>query len=469
MPDDTTFDLDSSSDDSLSVPLERSQPKAPPACSAVSLQESILRFLSPHRETDNPERLRRFTVRCEGRWNLRDAPTFASNILGTIAPGTVVWAEDSPTDGLDRVSSTPTPAEELYGVHPTTVAQAMQSITSLWVRVAKIEPGDLPSVGIKNDFSYTGQLYCLRRNDEGHGLYESSLEPLEGPFILLPDHLVVELRLDAARLKTSNANDVSLTWKLLDAADCLGNLFSPPAIDQEVINEEIAATSESPSADIFELRQQEQLKKAALSFRAPLEKLIAKAATDDCTGHSDLFAGLQGEIRRRFARLRVSFAAAARAIMVSVDPRVESSDGPGCLAEGSSAELAEFVHLCERLERTGGLSWLSQELRTEVMSFSAKHARDLHDYAIIYCKNPTKAMQPSSPSRGILPRTLSRPLQSPTTRSSLGHGILPRTLSQALQSPTQSSPDSPEPEARALPFLPPPPAPFCRVGTIRDV
>eukprot|EP00930_Biecheleria_cincta_P035448 TRINITY_DN24382_c0_g2_i1.p1 TRINITY_DN24382_c0_g2~~TRINITY_DN24382_c0_g2_i1.p1 ORF type:complete len:451 (+),score=66.25 TRINITY_DN24382_c0_g2_i1:58-1410(+) len=447
---------DESSGDQLSSPIpnERLQSGSAPA-SQLPQAEPIIRFFPPCQDTDNPESLRRFTVRCEGRWNLRDAPTFISNTLGTIAAGTIVVGEDSRTDGLAGVSCSPTSAEELHDVHPAEVVQAMQSITSLWVRVVRIELQEPSGIEIKHDFSDSPQLYCLRRNDEGHGLYDSSVEPLEGPFIQLPDHLHVELRLDAARLKAHKAKEVSLTWMLFDAAGCLGNLFSPPAIDNATISENIEAVRESPITDIFEERQQEQIKKAASSVRAPLEKLIAQAIHDGNV-YSDLLAGLQGEIRRRFARLRVSLANAADASLVSMDAQAEQSDadGSGPLVEGSAAELGEFVHLCERLERTGGPCWLNQELRTEVMSFSLKHAHDLHDYAKTYGKNPKKAMEASSPSHGSLARTPSRSVQSPTWTPDSFAGDIAAT---------------PPPEARFLPFIPPPPASGCSVGKVSRV
>merc|ERR1712217_44670 len=167
--------------------------------------------------------------------------------------------------------------------------------------------------------------------------------------------------------------------------------------DEGGINEEMKQPVRRRPEEVFEVRQREQLKKAAGSLKKAVQKIISKAGDSP----RDLTAGLPKEVGRRFHRLRASLATSAvTPLVVAAHQRSQASQsaaipcaasaplaaaatatGVAQAAEGSVADLEQFVELCTRLERTGGWPELSNELRLEVTNFSTKHTKDLEDHA----------------------------------------------------------------------------------------
>ncbi|CAE7344018.1 unnamed protein product, partial [Symbiodinium necroappetens] len=244
-------------------------------------------------------RLKRYSVRCEGRWRVRSAPSLSSKVIGTIAHGTVVLGEDCAGEILAQgMSGTmPVPSFQQDMSMPSSILQeALDSITALWVKVTRFEAQEPMGVSeIKRDSATGGGIYCLRRNAMGYGLYQSSAEPRDGPLILLPEHLGLELRLDAQRAASDRTEDVSLTWKLLGAAETVGRFFSS-AEDEVGMKEDMQAVSASlrRPEDLFEVKQREQLKKAVAALRVPLAELLAKANGEGRA--ADLLAGLPKDV-----------------------------------------------------------------------------------------------------------------------------------------------------------------------------
>eukprot|EP00930_Biecheleria_cincta_P020678 TRINITY_DN15493_c0_g3_i1.p1 TRINITY_DN15493_c0_g3~~TRINITY_DN15493_c0_g3_i1.p1 ORF type:complete len:500 (+),score=88.73 TRINITY_DN15493_c0_g3_i1:150-1649(+) len=460
--------------------------QAPQKPASRAPQEPVIAYPSAFAQDVNPEPSstvsatpeepgqKRFTVRCEGRWRVRSAPSLSSKVVGTISSGTIVVGDICPTEGVNPLTSRPFAPEE-FDIHPPEIAEAMRSITALWVQVTRFEAQEPLGVSeIRHDSASGGRLYCLRRNAMGYGLYQSDVEPMQGPLVNLPDNLAVELRLDAQKASSDKSEDVSLTWKLLGAAESFGRLFgSSNDSDEGGINEDIKPIARRRPEDMFEVKQRDQLKKAANSLRTPLEKLLAKAKEENAD-HIDLLNGLPIEVRRRFARVRASLNASSSSssnLVVPVipleEPKAEVTDEPQTFAEGSSAELQNFVQLCERLERTGGWCGLGLELRTEMLNFSSKHSRDIYDYVRVCCKNGLANFDsPAARSGGVLsPKS--------TTASPAGADSL---LGDLLGSPESSKPaggyanaSSSAKPLGALPFLAPPPTSVCSVGTSKLV
>lgn len=473
--------------------LGTSATAAPPRKAATRVaQEPVIAYPSAYEQASIPEPSstasatvdepghKRFTVRCEGRWRVRSAPSLSSKVVGTISSGTIVVGEVAPTEGTDPLASPETAAEEL-DVHPPEIAKAMRSISALWVRVIRFEPQEPLGVSeIRHDSASGGLLYCLRRNAMGYGLYQSDVELMQGPLINLPEHLAVELRLDAQKASSDKSEDVSLTWKILGAAESFGRLFaSPNDSDEGGINEDIKPIARRRPEDMFEVKQREQLKKAANSLRTPLEKLIAKAKGEK-SDHIDLLTGLPVEVRRRFARVRSSLAASTSSssgLVAAVFPLEEqkaevTDEAQQPCAEGSVAELQKFVQLCERLERTGGWCGISLELRTEMMNFGSKHSRDVYDYVRACCKNGLAgADSPAARSGGVQsPKSTFAASPSPSGADSglLGDILGSPEPSSSASGYTGTSAASAKPLG-ALPFLAPPPTSVCSVGTTRLV
>eukprot|EP00931_Biecheleriopsis_adriatica_P050540 TRINITY_DN29269_c0_g1_i1.p1 TRINITY_DN29269_c0_g1~~TRINITY_DN29269_c0_g1_i1.p1 ORF type:complete len:490 (-),score=110.35 TRINITY_DN29269_c0_g1_i1:79-1548(-) len=416
---------------------------------------------------------KRYTVRCEGRWRVRSAPSLSSKVIGTIANGTIVVGEDV----HGEISGPGAMLDPSQSSVPEALNEAMRSITALWVRVIRLEAQEPMGVSeIKRDSATGGELYCLRRNAMGYGLYQAGVEPLNGQLITLPENLAVELRLDAQRAASDKTEDVSLTWKLLGAAESIGQFFSSSAEDEAGINEDIKPTCRRRPEDMFEVKQREQLKKAAASLRAPVEKLVAKARDEAIppAGPGDLFGGMTKEIGRRFARLRSSLSqstSSSGSLVVSTYPGQEEMTGPVdndgntlAVAEGSIDELQSFTVLCERIERTGGWSGMSLELRREFLNFSVKHARDIETFVRARCKGHVGGDSPSSRRNGPVSPSL-----SPASPSGADSGMLGDLLSEPTKPAAVAGGGYAAATGSALAFLPPPPKSACSVGSNRLV
>ncbi|CAJ1367983.1 unnamed protein product [Effrenium voratum] len=175
-------------------------------------------------------------------------------------PSTELSVLQRKVEELVRLSWPPTTGQRQMGAYVKSYATAMQARRATMLCVATV--------------------LCMQGDDA---------EPLEGPMVLLPE-------------------DVSLTWKLLGAAESLGRLFS----DEVGLNNEdlkVPAKVRRPE-DMFELKQRDQLKKAVASVRAPVTELVEKAVEQNLDG--DLLAGLPKDLWRRFARLREALVTATK-------------------------------------------------------------------------------------------------------------------------------------------------------------
>lgn len=387
--------------------------------------------------------LKRYLVRCEGRWRVRSAPSLNSKVIGTIANGTIVVGEDCSGEILTEAPLELQLSELMQqdsSLSPEALNKALESLMTLWVKVTRFEAQEPVGVSdIRRDSATGGGIYCLRRNAVGYGLYQEDTEPQKGALIHLPQALALELRLDAQRAATEWNEDVSLTWKLLGAAESFGRFFS--STEEAGFSEDIKTpSSRRKPEDLFELKQRDQLKKAMASLRAPLVELVDKAtkAGMDENTPSDLLVALPKDLSRRFARLRGSILGAtknANALVVrSPEPGMEDDATSGTPAvDGSIKELSSFIACSEALERSGAWSCLDTKNRQEVIAFSSSHATDIQKHVRISCKGMKEdathstapgllddLLETKPPSRGYAGTTSSNvpPLLPPPPRSS---------------------------------------------------
>jgi len=436
----------------------------------------------------NESELIRFVVRCEGRWRVRSAPSLSSKVIGTVANGTVVFAQEEPsetsaTDSTQMDAPVRTVAAEEAAAPAE--AEAGTGIGSLWVRVSRFEAQEPMGVSeIKRDTASGGVVYCLRRNAVGYGLYKAGVEALDGPLLTLPEHLSTELRSDAHRAAAEKSDDVSLTWKLLGAAESVGNFFRSTMSmgdDEGGVSEDMKPQVRRRPEEIFEVRQREQLKKAAGTLKRVVQKLISKGQAAPGACPEDLTAGLPKEIGRRFARLRAALSATSTVspLVVSHQP-AQASDATAAAMPGSSedvldpplsggiVDLERFQELLGRLERTGGWPELGNELRQEVSNFSSKHSRDLEEFANRLGKAAVQDRRQGASPPTLLPveGILGSPPGSPQGGSRRAPDESLFGEFQALPAPaTTPSPKAFKTTPGGLPFLPPPPPPRSGVST----
>lgn len=432
--------------------------------------------------------VRRHLVRCEGRWRVRSAPSMSSKVIGTIANGTIVLARDEPPDdgsgGSGGVSKKPA-AIRL----PPNGNVDPDVISSLWVRVVRFETQEPTGVSeIKRDTASGGAMFCLRRNALGYGLYEVDVEPLEGPLVTLPENLSSELRSDAQRAAADKSEDVSLTWKLLGAAESFGRFFSHSmsATDETGgINKEIRAPVKRRPEEVFEARQREQLKKAAGNLKKATQKLvdIAKGADGSQQAQIDVTAGLPKQIIIRFARLRSSLATCATgATLIVAKPPAASPNAAAATSSSATpaasklvpdsvtGDLERFIELCTRVERTGGWPELSNELRQEVINFAQKHVRDLEEHARVASKMGSlpvvaKDRINSTDSGGTVPVPSSPSGGVAGIDSLLGSLDKPAASPPAVAGPSIASSKPGAMSGEFVPLLAPPPPPASGVST----
>lgn len=404
--------------------------------------------------------VRQFIARCEGRWRVRSAPSLNSKVIGSIASGTVVIGEDD--------LSSPTPRPPLFNdeASGTSAPQEPSTIHSLWVRVHRFEAKEPSGVSeIKRDIGSGGVMFCLRRNALGYGLYEVDVEPLDGPLIHLPHELSYELRGDAQRANAERNEDVSLTWKLLSAFDNVQRIFSGLSAqgDEAIgVNRDLRPAVKRRPEEAFEVKQREQLKRAAGVLRNAVAKLVLAGSSYDA--EVDITQYLQAEMRGPFARLRASVNAAAEAL-----PGMAESEQVQEVQEGGVSELDRFSQHCARIETSGPWPELGYELRQEVVSFSRKHAADLESCARRMQKmnrtassdSPTAALKAISRSQG--PGASSQRTPATPLPAVLNPGIdAPLVDVSAVKPPTPTvTPTSAAGASQGLPLLPPPPAPTC--------
>ncbi|CAK0793035.1 unnamed protein product [Prorocentrum cordatum] len=361
------------------APARVPPPRMPPPAPLPEAPDSPREDAEDSDPPDEPELdpagpVRRFRLRCEGRWRVRDAPTLGSRVLGTMADGTVVVgsAVAGPGEG-------PAPPE----------AGDAAAFDALWVRALRFETREPAGVcGLGRDAACGREMYCLRRNALGMGLYEVGAEPLDGPLVMLPERLSVLLHADAREAREGRAGDVSLTWRLLEAAEHVGRLFDWTSGGPGGSAEQGGGGSGGRGPEeAFEARQRELLRRAAEALRRCTDRVLAAAGSGARPG-ADLTAGLPAEVRGRFARLRASLLAAERAAPVvtshparrrdrarppSEEPRPEEgAPGEAEAASGCAAELRGFCRRCARIERSGGWPELLAEVRLEAIAFSQR-------------------------------------------------------------------------------------------------
>jgi len=411
-------------------------------------------------------------VRCEGRWRVRSAPTLGSKVIGTVSNGTILVAQDPGDEPHEKVL-------------PGADAPTGDYMTSLWVKCFRFEAQEAGGVSeLKRDAAAGGNLYCLRRNALGYGLYDVDFEPMEGTLVNLTEGLSTELRLDAQKAAADKSEDVSLTWKLLGAADSVGRFFGFGQDDEGFagVTDELRPAARRRPEEVFEVRQRETLKKAAGALNKATKRIIEKAGSAD----GDVMAALTPkDLVRRFARIRRDLAATASAapVVVTIAPVQASAPPPSAFLpgaagtadggvaapeveapEGSVLELLRFAELCGRLERSGGWPELTSELRTEVVNFSVKHASQLEDYARYLGKIAAEGGRVAGSPPGSSPCGFASALSgSPLCASP--------AASEPLSSPGRAAPklldfDAPNVSPAAVPKLPGPPAPGFGAGFV---
>lgn len=426
--------------------------------------------------------VKRFVTRCEGRWRVRSAPSLNSKVLGTIASGTIVYAKEETTEGFEGgsgtmglVSSTIT-ALGLAGAavgsftnHVKDKVTQTADLGALWVRVIRMEAQESGGVSeIKKDTASGGVLYALRRNALGYGLYEAGLESVEGPLLVLNSALSMELRADAQRA-VDRTEEVSLTWKLLEAAESVKQMFG--WADEGGVNEDVFEESRR-AEDVWEVKQRENLKKAAATMARCTQNLAAKAKAAGFMPGDDVTVGLQREVGRRFAKLRnaLEMASTPAANTPTTPPAPDTEPGPAP-AEGSLEDLGRFVEQCLRVEKTGGWPELESELRQEIVNFSQKHHAQLDSFARTLGKS---RCAPSSPGSGSdlgsgavsarrEQQPPAQPQPQPQTDLLFGQSSPQSRGSSQAASPGSAGAGSP---FSGLKLLPPPPKPASSIGNL---
>merc|ERR1719401_289516 len=172
-----------------------------------------------------------------------------------------------------------------------------------------------------------------------------------------------------------NANDptedVSFTWKLLGAADKVVQFFSslsPVEEKNRFASHSMRQTLPNPKRlqpnELFENRQRDQLKQAALNLKDGVTKLIAASGTTDAERAT---VRMPHEIRSKFARLRLRL---LEAIGNGQQRRPEPS---------ATASLDRFVSMCNYLAQCDPAE-VNHDVRQEFISFSQRHAQDLESH-----------------------------------------------------------------------------------------
>lgn len=169
----------------------------------------------------------------------------------------------------------------------------------------------------------------------------------------------------------ANDEDVSFTWKLLGAAETVVQFFSSlRPIDErnKFASHNMRQTLPNPKRlqpnEIFESRQRDQMRQAALSLKDAVTKLIATAGTTDADRAT---LRMPTEIRSRFARLRVRLVQAlGSGPQRSLDPN-------------AAASLERFASMCNYLAQADPAD-VNHDVRQEFISFSQRHAQDLESH-----------------------------------------------------------------------------------------
>lgn len=277
---------------------------------------------------------RSFLVRCKDRWRVRAEPALSAKVVGTISNGTIVVAA-AEDDTLTVVSQPPNP---------------------LWVRCVHFEAADPQGVSeMQRDASSGSQMWCLRRNALGFGLYELGVEDNQ-ELQALSDELSEALRATTIAGISESTEEVSTTWKLLSAADTVSSFVSSwtPSFSSKA--DEVHIEQLKPSRDqadaIFERRQREQLISTARLLRQTVARLVEVKA--------EASKELPMDLQRRLERL------------CELLPQGEH-------AKPSSPEslLTQTTEFCSRVEKSGVVA---AQNRLEFIASCQRCSTDLEDY-----------------------------------------------------------------------------------------
>lgn len=171
------------------------------------------------------------------------------------------------------------------------------------------------------------------------------------------------------------AEDVSLTWKLLGVADNVIQFFSSLRSEEhrrftsQSMRHTLPNPKRLPPDELFELRQQDQIKQAAHALRDAVTKLIAASGTTNADAAT---LRLPVEIRSRFSRLRLHLVQAFR-----------KGQQPACDVNAVAADLERFISMCNYLAQAEPGDF-DKDVRQEFISFSQRHAQDLESHCLTF-------------------------------------------------------------------------------------
>jgi len=218
---------------------------------------------------------------------------------------------------------------------------------------------------MKSDSAAGGQMWCLRRNALGYGLYEVGVESTDGPLKGLSDDLSEALRATTVAGISESTEEVSTTWKLLETAENVSNFFSAwtPGPSNKESGSVTKIDSKKDHADtLFEKRQREQVQSSAKTLRLHVEKLANVE-----------FAALPFDLRCRVQRVC--------AVLRKADRVKQGNNGyPGNSGDSEESEvsLTKLIELCAKIERNGNLA---SQVRQEFTSLVAPLVTDLEAQA----------------------------------------------------------------------------------------
>lgn len=168
----------------------------------------------------------------------------------------------------------------------------------------------------------------------------------------------------------NDTEDVSFTWKLLGAAETVVQFFSslrPIDEKNKFAAHSMRQTLPNPKRlhpnELFESRQRDQLRQAALSLKDAVTKLIAASGTTEAERAT---VRMPIEIRSRFTRLRLRLSETLGSQKQRLDPN-------------ATGNLERFVSMCNYLAQADPAE-VPHDVRQEFISFSQRHAQDLESH-----------------------------------------------------------------------------------------
>lgn len=298
---------------------------------------------------------RRYHVRCRGRWRMRSAPQVCSRVVGTIAAGSIVVAVNVVTQSDNaEVGSQP------------------------WVQVMHIEAKTSSGVLLRTRCSEG--IFCYRRNQQGHGLYEIGVEPDD------------EFRTLTGELASSDSEDTSTTWKILGAAEAVSEWFNDSNWNfTQACSAVTRADKEKPAHKTFEKKQREQLLNCARSLCARLGSLASRLAgpCPESSGKDLLTSALAAvalptEVAKRFQRLRTLVTeaeedpfgrsgSAGSGRLPSAVFAAASASRMGAMSEaplqtcGDAAAILDRLQACRKVD-----SWLQRDIVATVSTIESE-------------------------------------------------------------------------------------------------